>query len=204
MDNELRLIRYLYGEEDRPEEVERLLASDDALRAEYRRLHAVKTHLDGRPPQRPDADVLDAVMDAAAPTPPPARPDRAPAASPASPRADRKPAKARRTLWPRIARATAVLAVLLVGVSIGVWQWGGNATAPLDATAPAVSSTAEGDRGDGAAAAGDAAIPDWDEADDVVRLHRHLETLQARSSPTRWDYPGAELQMAGQVRPSSN
>jgi negative regulator of sigma E activity len=194
MDIENRLIQYLYGEEARPEDVEEQLASDDALRAEYQQLHAVKHHLDRRTPPKPDAAVVDRIVDAAAaataePAPSPSARSPQPAA-----RSDREPVQARRTTQRRIRQVVAALAVLLVGVSIGVWQWEGSGPAapPSEENVQATaSSPAE-------------PIPAWDEAENVVRLRRHIETLHARSSPTRWDYPGAELQTASQVRPLSN
>jgi hypothetical protein len=94
-----------------------------------------------------------------------------------------------------VLQAVSALAVLLVGVSIGVWQWEGSepvATSSAENTVQAdVSAPSE-------------SIPAWDEADNLVRIRRHIETLHARSSPTSWDYPGAELQAASQVRPLSN
>lgn len=195
MDIKNRLIQYLYGEEARPEDIEKQLASDDALRAEYQQLHAVKQHLDRRTPPQPDAAVIDRIVDAAAA----ATPDRAPSRSdrPAEPaaRPDREPVRTRRTTQRRVLQAVSALAVLLVGISIGVWQWEGSGPAPApsseDAVQTATSSSSE-------------SIPAWDEADNLVRIRRHIEALHARSSPTRWDYPGAELQPASQVRPLSN
>jgi hypothetical protein len=194
MDIENRLIQYLYGEEARPGDIEEQLASDDALRAEYQQLHAVKQHLDRRTPPQPDASVVDRIVDAAAA----ATAEHTPSQSARSPqpaaRPDREPVRTRRTTQRRVLQAVSALAVLLIGVSIGVWQWGGSGptTPPPEQNVQATaSSSAE-------------SIPAWDEADNVVRLRRHIETLHARSSPTRWDYPGAELQTASQVRPLSN
>ncbi len=201
MDNELRLIQYLYGDEERPEDVERLLAADEALRAEYRRLHAVKEQLDARAPSRPDAAVVDEVVNAAA------KAALAPSSSQRvdRPRRDREPAAPQRTPWHRVLRVTAALAVLLVGVGVGVWQWEGGVLAPSAPSDPAASTSATADAQDEAAPSSDeASIPDWDEGDDVVRLHRYIETLQARSSPSSWDYPGAGLQPASQTRLSND
>lgn len=198
MDIENRLIQYLYGEEARPEDIEEQLASDEALRAEYRQLRAVKHQLDRRTPPQPDAAVIDRIVDAAAAASSDcrssdritARPDRS-----AAPAADREPVRTRRTTPRRVLQAVSALAVLLVGVSIGVWQWEGSepvATSSAENTVQAdVSAPSE-------------SIPAWDEADNLVRIRRHIETLHARSSPTSWDYPGAELQAASQVRPLSN
>ena len=198
MDTENRLIQYLYGEESHPEDLEKQLAADDALRAEYQRLRAVKKQLDRRASQQPDAAVIDHIVDAAA-----AASMRGGSATdserPARPaaRKDRDAARTRRTTPRRALQVVSALAVLLVGISVGVWQWEGGAPAETSGSSDATESTA-------AAPSSDESIPAWDEADNVVRLRRHIETLHARSSPTRWDYPGAELQTASQVRPSPN
>lgn len=201
MDNELRLIQYLYGEDERPEDLERLLEADESLQAEYRQLHAVKEQLDARPRQRPDTAVVDEIVDAAArasqPEPSSRRAER--------PRKDREPAMLQRMPWQRVLRVAAAFAVLVVGVGIGVWQYGG-ALGPSVSGEAATSSSPTADARSSAPppTAEEASIPEWDEADDVVRLHRHIETLQARSSPTSWDYPGAELQTASQLSGPSN
>jgi len=198
MNIENRLIQYLYGEEARPEDIEKQLASDDALRAEYQQLQAVKQHLDRRTPPQPDAAVIDRIVDAAAG----ATSDRAPSRSDRSARAaepaaspDREPVRTRRTTPRRVLQAVSVFAVLLVGISIGVWQWEGGAPAPAPSPEESVQT---------ATSSPSESIPAWDEADNLVRIRRHIEALHARSSPTRWDYPGAELQPASQVRPLSN
>lgn len=196
MNTENRLIQYLYGEEARPEDFEQQLASDDALRAEYQKLRAVKKHLDRRTPPRPDAAVIDQIVEAAASASTKHaagsnREDRS------AVREDREAVRTRRTPQRRVLQVVGALAVLLVGVSIGVWQWEGNAPAGPSAPNETVSATA-------GTPAADESIPAWDEAENVVRLRRHIETLHARSSPTRWDYPGAELQTASQVRSLPN
>lgn len=189
MDNENRLIQYLYGEEARPEEVERQLAADDALRAEYQQLRAVKAHLDARPAAHPDPAVVDRVVEAAGAaarrTAPARRTGR-------SSRADRAPATRRPSIRRRVRQVVGGLAIVLIGVSVGLWQWGApSASVPGEEPPPTASATA---------GTPESAIPAWDEAEHVVRLHRHIETLHARSSPTSWDVPGAALQPAGQMR----
>ena len=200
MDKELRLIRYLYGEDERPEEFEQLLASDQALRTEYRKLKSAKDYLDTRPRQRPNEAVVDRIVAAAggeaAPAPEPDRPAR---------RSDREPVARARTTWSRVLRVASALAVFLVAVGIGVWQFDGSLSDPAtsEAVVDAQSATEQSETSLGRAASQES-IPDWDEADDLVRIHHYIETLQARSSPNSWDSPGAMLQPASQVRPSGN
>ena len=200
MDTENRLVQYLYGEEARPEEVEQQLASDDALRAEYHQLRAVKKQLDRRTPPQPEAAVIDRIVDAAAS----ASAERSTSSQReagqsdrAAVREDRDAVRSRRTTQRRVLQVASALAVLLVGVSVGLWQWEGSAPTEPSASSEAVQSSA-------VAPSVEESIPAWDEADNVVRLRRHIEALHARSSPTRWDYPGAELQTASQVRSSAN
>lgn len=190
MDNELRLIRYLYGEEEHPEEVERLLAADSALRAEYRRLKATKDRLDARSPQRPDAAVVDRIVAAA---------ERS---APTRPRTDREPVTRSRSPQRRVLGVTSILAVVLVVVGVGVAQWDGRTfeVPTLETLVDAQSATeTQGE------VAEEAALPEWDEPnDDVARLHHYIETLHVRSSPDSWDSPGAGLQPASQVRSSGH
>jgi anti-sigma-K factor RskA len=196
MNKELRLIQHLYGEDDRPEEIEQILAADDTLRDVYRRWRAVKKQLDAKPPQRPDAAVIDRVVESAG-----SRSEERASQRSARKRTDRAPSTRRRTPWQRVLRVTAALAVLLIGVSIGVWQW--EAEESLVANSDPTAATAQDDAAR-MSAADERSMPEWDEADDVVRLHRYIETLQARSSTTSWDYPGEGLQPASRVRSSNN
>jgi len=205
MNKALRLIQHLYGEDDRPEKTAQLLASDDALRDEYRRLQAVKNQLDAKPPERPDAAVVDRVVESAMSgfkerASHAARTSTASRQS-AKKRKDRAPSTLRRTPWQRVLRVTAALAVLLIGVSIGVWQWEAEENLVANSTPTAATAQDDATR---MSSTDDQSMPEWDEADDVVRLHRYIETLQARSSTTSWDYPGEGLQPASQVRPSNN
>ncbi len=194
MDNELRLIRYLYGEEEHPEEVERLLAADAPLRAEYSRLKATKNRLDARPRQRPDAVVIDRILAAAA-----GSDGRAPRAA----RRDRPSVARTRGPRRRALGLTSALAVLLVAV--GVWQW--DAGRLLEPAAPEslveAPSAAESQQATASAASDEEALPAWNEADDeLMRLHGYIETLHVRSSPERWDSPASGLLPASQTRPS--
>lgn len=194
MDNELRLIQYLYGEEEHPEEVERLLAADAPLRAEYRRMKATKERLDARPPQRPERATLEGIFAAAASH-----------RTPAAPRHDRAPVARSTRTRRRVLGLTSTLAVLLVVVSVGVWQW--DADRLLDPTASEsvvdAPSASETKQMAASGAADENALPAWNEADDeLMRLHHYIETLQVRSSPERWDSHAAGLQAASQTRPA--
>ncbi len=194
MDDTLRIIRYLYDEDDAPGEVERQLAEDDALRAEYDALHEVKQHLDQRAPQRPDDAVLDRIVAragaaATAPRAPEGRANRPP-----DRRAERQPMRsgaAQRRRW-RVATAAALV---LVAVAVGLWQY------PLDDDLNAVLQSApiaaDQLQAPSRATAQPGELPAWDEADDVVRLHRRIETLQVRSRPDSWD-SSMPLQRASQ------
>jgi len=157
---------------------------------------------DGAPaPSSPEADALTAAQTSAAPSEGRSRNDRAPTRSTST--------SAPQRLW---RRAGAALAVVFV-VGLGWWQLAPTGTPAPESTASARVQTSEGDASGaarssaaGRASAGPAAadlatsqpaarsasaLPDWDEGDDVVRLHRRLELLSARSQPVRWN--GAAL-----------
>lgn len=216
MDESLRLIEYLYDEvsvED-AEAIERRLADDDTLRSEFEELRAAKTELDRRAAQRssasPDPLVVDQVVAAAGEAARARGTDR------------NRPARGRRTdrdaregtpsLARRLQLASAALAVVLL-VGVGWWQWTGEQVPAAGTTAngPALEqmldrATQGADparRLDGTALQGTAQrtaqVPEWDEGDEVVRLHRRIELLQSRSTPTQWN---AGLQSASQsIRP---
>ncbi|WP_240333499.1 hypothetical protein [Salinibacter ruber] len=80
MDDRLRLIRYLYDEEVDESALARRLSDDPDLYREYEELAATKRALDDRPARRPDAAVVDQVVDQARTAAPPSedRPARAP------------------------------------------------------------------------------------------------------------------------------
>jgi hypothetical protein len=195
MDDTLRIIRYLYGEDDAPADVERRLAEDDDLRAEYKALHEVKQHLDERSPQRPDAAVIDQITQKAAEAASAQR-TATPAKSAGSERrASREPTRSaagQRRRW-----GIAAAAALALVVVVGIWQY------PLDQDLNAVLESAplaadQVQAPSSEASASQSALPAWDEADDVVRLHRHIETLQVRSRPGAWDSGTMPIQRARQ------
>lgn len=204
MDDTLRIIRYLYDEEEQPEEVERRLAANDELRAEYEALHAVKKQLDRRPRQRPNAEVLDRITEAAgsgrtfSEEETESRHER---------RQDREPARPSRSLRRRQwAGAAAAAALVLIIVAVGLWQYPsalseeGIESTPLATEQSDVAQQAPEQR---VTETRHGELPAWDEAEDVVRLHRHIETLQARSRPGSWNAGTLPLQQASQTRPAN-
>jgi hypothetical protein len=188
MDDSLRLIQYLYDEDDVDgSAVVRRLSEDETLYREYERLRDVKERLDERPSRRPDSAVVDRVVEEArsaaqnSPSPPRLEGDR-PARSPT------------RSRTRRLQTAGAALALLLL-IGLGWWQVpgapeesaAGSSTDGLEKTAPAAAERS----------AGAEAVPAWDESDELVRIHRRLERLQAQSRPNTW----GSLQRVDQRRP---
>lgn len=181
MDDTLRLLQYLYGEDvDDPSFVRRL-AADDELRREYEQLKDTKEKLDRRPSPQPDPAVVDRVVDAAA------------GAATRSPAADRPPRSPSRSWTRRLQGASAMLVVLLA-VGLGWWQldglapgeWGqqANESGPSAASVETVGEEAEG-------------VPKWDDSDELVRLHRRIEHVRARSA-SEWK---GTIQSVDQTQP---
>ncbi|PEN14191.1 hypothetical protein CRI94_03890 [Longibacter salinarum] len=178
MDETLRIIRHLYGEEPDPQDLQRAMKEDPALAREYNDLAEVKTLLDKKEPARPDASVLDAITEAAAD----ASASHEVSDTPDRPRVDREPVSGgdrdRSRISRRLQQAGVAAAVLLL-VAIGWWQ------IDMDDSASSVQISAQTER---QLPAANRDLPDWDEGDDVVRLHRRLEVVNARSaSPTSWN-----------------
>lgn len=180
MDDSLRLIRYLYGEDVDDSSFEHRLSEEEDLRREYERLQATKEELDARRPQRPDPEVIDVVVDAAS------------EAASTSKRTSDRPARPPRRTWShRLQGAAAVLALLLV-VGLGWWQLGDPALEGADWLAgseepsASVEATAESD-----------AVPEWDDSDELIRLHQRIEHVRSRSASDGW----GDLQPVDQTRP---
>ncbi|MFQ5570146.1 MAG: hypothetical protein ACE5G0_10765 [Rhodothermales bacterium] len=211
MDEKLQIIQHLYGEGKDRTDLRRLL-DDEALRAEYEALSEIKFQLDHRRRVRPDAVVIDRVMEAAQGGRAPLRRRRDRAARPS----------ARRRLR-LVGAAGAVLATLLV-VSIGVLQMQHTlpVVAPEAASAEADALSPDTDLGGALAplderlddtggrsrlreelpmpaapeetearlmvvgSEGDT-LPTWDEVDRLVQVRRYLDMLEARSLEETWD-----------------
>ena len=178
MDDRLRLIRYLYDEEVDESALARRLSDDPDLYREYEELAATKRALDDRPARQPDAAVVDQVVNEART-----------AAPPAAPPSEDRPARAPSHAWTRrLQPASAALALLLV-IGLGWWQGGGTSDGPvadsatpgaIDGTSQQAPATAESQT------RGADAVPAWDDGEELIRIQRRIDRLQARSAPDRW------------------
>ena len=178
MDDRLRLIRYLYDEEVDESALARRLSDDPDLYREYEELAATKRALDDRPARQPDAAVVDQVVDEA----------RTAAQSAAPPTEDR-PARAPSHAWTRRLQPASAALVLLLVIGLGWWQGGGTSDGPvsdsatpraLDGASQQAPATAEPQTRDADA------IPAWDDGEELIRIQRRIDRLQARSAPDRW------------------
>ena len=178
MDDRLRLIRYLYGEDEDASTLARRLSEDEDLYREYERLRDTKRALDDRPARRPDPAVVDQVVDDA----------RAAAQSSAPSTADR-PARAPAHSWNRRLQTVGAGLALLLLIGLGWWQGAGAPDNPVaDSATPGVL---EGTSRQAPTTANtrptDAdAIPAWDDGEELIRIQRRIDRLQARSTPDRW------------------
>lgn len=211
MNETLRIVRHLYGEEPNADDLEQRLREDPGLAQELDEMREVKAMLDKKSSQRPDASVIDAIVAEAARTASdgPASDtrgtgsfssrtgDRSP--EPRTPRdrparerpidehsADERPAQRRSKFSRRLQQASLAAALILVA-ALGVWQF---QSQPADDTSAVRAQTDQQLERQLPPAVRD--LPDWDEGDDVVRLHRRLEVVNARSAPSpSWnDSPG--------------
>jgi len=186
MDDTLRFIQSLYDEDVDDADLGRRVADDDALREECERLRQTKEALDRRSTPSPDPAVVDCVVDHAATaargTDSGASPDRA-----ASDRPARPPTRPHSR---RLQGASAVLAVVLL-LGLGWWQLRPSGPDASGATAsdPAPQQAESVPAGGGQAQSDE--IPEWDDRQEVVRLHRRVEMLRSRSRSDTW---GADLQ----------
>lgn len=192
MDDTLRLIQYLYGEGEDDSTFARRVSENEALYREYERLRDTKKRLDERPTPRPDAAVVDRIVEEAR---------TAAQKSQSSPRstADR-PARPPARRWTRRLQATGAALALLLVVGLGWWHLPGTSEESTAGSAPeAVGETAQRTTPASAEAstAGSEAVPAWDDRDEVVRIHRRIERLRSSSSPDQW----GTLQRVDQRRP---
>jgi len=180
MDDTLYLIQSLYGEDVDDPDLARRVAEDEALRDEYERLRQTKEALDRRSSPSPDPAVVDRVVDHAATA---AREAGAGDASngPAPDRPARTPSRSQDR---RLQGASAALAVILV-LGLGWWQLGPGAPDGSSATANE-STPQQVESAAGGAQAQSDEIPEWDDRQEVVRLHRRVEMLRSRSRSDTW------------------
>lgn len=188
MDNELRIIQYLYGEADQPEKIESELADNPKLRRAYEEMREVKQHLDERSAARPDAEVIDRVMDAAEAPRQPASAERSGDRDPAEPQ--RSPAVRRGVIGAVLVAVLAVGIVFVGGESVD-WPLG-EPSEPATETVAAETAAESED--------GDRALPAWDEGDRIIQMQGYIETLQSRSSANSWDAADSyQIQPTGQT-----
>lgn len=194
MDDTLRIIQHLYDEVEDPS-FEQRLAQDESLRQEYEALAATKEALDERASPSPDEAVVDQLVATAAEAAQDgggAQSDRREAVSSAEDREARSPSRG----WSRrLQGASAALAVLLVA-GIAWLQLGdplsiGTAASPTGSEdgGPATSTTQPAARTAGTldnAASTDTEVPEWDDQEELVQIHRRIERLQSRSTSDAW------------------
>jgi len=218
MDKKLHIVQHLYGEGEDRTDLGRLL-EEEAAREEYEALSQVKAHLDLRPRVRPDPQVIDRVVAAAA------VPSRF--TTPALKQQDRaaRPRLRLRRFGLIGAVSTALAVVLAVGIGLDALRTSPSALPESQALAPAASAVPREEAGvegaeaevgasefrrfapekdaepqpvppalgfqladqDGARAEEAEAAPTWDESDELLRVHRHIEMLRARSLDSLWD-----------------
>ncbi|MEM6645243.1 MAG: hypothetical protein AAF730_03230 [Bacteroidota bacterium] len=198
MNHRLPLIEHLYGERSDAADLQQRLDADAEARAEYAALSEAKFRLDLRKPARPDAAVLDQIMQAAAF-------GETPAATHTSlrSRSQRTPvAPQRRSLRKRMAVLVGTLTVVIAAVGLSVDR---TTTAPSDTTAVTMKVNPELFQQAGAPSAvapvdqAATAIPAtsalaWDDTEDVIDLHHRLKQLDQRTQ-SLWDTPAMPLEM---------
>lgn len=178
MDDRLRLIRYLYGEEVDESALVRRLSEDEDLYREYERLSATKRTLDDRPTRQPDPAVVDQVVDEA----------HTAAQSAVSPAEDR-PARAPSSPWTRRLQTVSAALALLLLIGLGWWQGPGAPDDPVaeSATPSALERAPQQAPTTAETRTTDAeAIPAWDDGEELIRIQRRINRLRARSAPDRW------------------
>lgn len=189
MDDTLHIIQHLYDEDVDDPSVLRRMTEDAELRQEYEDLRAVKDALDRRSSPTPNSDVVDRIVDHAAE-----------AANPSSSQLEERRASDRgahtrdRRRTGRLRAISAALTLLLF-VGLGWWQFRTDDPAAVNDAAPhqseSVSSAVDESRNA-------ESIPEWNDRDEVMRLHRSVEQLRTRSQSDAWDNA---LQSVDQERP---
>ena len=189
MDDSLRIIQYLYGDEVDDPDFPRRVAENDELRREFDRLQETKAALDRRSPPSPAPDVVDRVVDRAAEAARPPEPtERAP---------DRTARVPDRT-WTRRLQNAGAAAALLLALGLGWWYAPGDAGPADPAASASAAQQTDAATASSAQAQDDEGLPEWDDSDEVVRLHRRIEALQTQSRSDAW---GGTLQPASRARP---
>jgi hypothetical protein len=138
------------------------------------------------PEMRPDAAVVDRLVSVAA-----SRAQSRLAASSDAP-ADRAPRRSRRSsrraLWSTRLQQTGATLALAALLAVGWWHSPAVPDAPSASVsdAPTKGASSLMQRAASSTAPRTAALPAWDDTDDMVRLHRRIELVQARSASSDW------------------
>lgn len=192
MNDRLQLIQHLYGEDTDDPNFSYRLIEDNDLHREYEQLRETKERLDRRPSQKPDPSVVDRVVEEART----AARETVPAPEPDTDRSARSP---HRTMSRRLQGASAALALVLV-IGVGWWQ-GSTSEGPGTEGPPAGAQSSSQQQATVSSTEPRSAetreLPAWDDSEEMVRIHRRIERLQARSSLDAWE----GLQTVGQSRP---
>lgn len=188
MDDTLRLIRYLYGEDPDDATIAHRLSEDGDLYHEYERLRETKKRLDDRPSPRPDAAVVDRIV------------EKAQAATqdssvPSHADDDRPSRSPRRTLTHRLQAASAGLALVLLAGLVW-WQLPGTSDESAVVSSAETTQQAASANAESRDVQADA-VPAWDDRDELVRIHRRIERLQTHSTTDAW----GTLQHVDRTRP---
>ncbi|GAB5521393.1 MAG: hypothetical protein RhofKO_36440 [Rhodothermales bacterium] len=198
MNRHLPLIEHLYGERSDTADLRQRLDTDAEARAEYAALSEAKFRLDLRKPERPDAAVLDQIMQAAAFGETPATTHTG-----LRSRSQRTPvAHQRRPLRKRMAVLVGVLTVVLATVGLNVKP---DTTAPADTTSLTMKLDPQLFPQAGAPSAASVVDPAatpipasaalaWDDSDQIIGLHHRMKQLDQRTQAL-WDTPARPLEM---------
>ena len=196
-----RLLRYMYGELDHADDLERALVERPVLFEQWFAFHEVKQQLDAQPPARPDASVVDGLVEQARTAAEDRDSDNVarPAAQPDSPRplahgdgvpqeADTwctitVPSGARRTKRTAAARSSRE-ATRRVGTAAQAAPWGLALVLAIMLVMSGVLHTpgSSDSESPSMAAAASAELPAWDAPDRRADLYRQAAALSERTA----------------------
>lgn len=188
MDDRLRIIQYLYDEDVDDAAFPRRLTEDEALYCEYEQLRQTKEDVDRRSSCRPDPAVVDEVVETA-------RVAAQKSPTPSHPTEDR-PARPPTRTWTRRLQAAGAAVTLVFLIGLGWWQGPGVSEESTVVSAPEATQRTTPTAAQSRDLEADA-VPEWDDSDELVRIHRRIEQLQDRSAPNQW----GTLQRVDQMRP---
>lgn len=178
MDDTLRIIQHLYDEDVDDSSVLRRMTEDAELRQEYEDLRAVKEVLDRRSSPSPSSDVVDRIVDHASNA---AHPGSAELQDRRA--SDREAHTRNQRRMGRLRIISAVLTLLLF-LGLGWWQFRTDDPTAMNNASPqqseSVSSAVE-------ESPNAESMPEWNDRDEVMRLHRSVEQLRTRSQSDAWD-----------------